>query len=159
MPGSDQDIPEWSPTIADVLKEQGHAPAQSGENHLGDQDQHLPTKHGFNEFFGNLDHPDAEEEPEIHCYPQAPAFREQYGPGASPAPRPTARGPGPLNRERVETINAVFPAAAMGFLHRTAEQDQPFFMWFNATRMHVWTHLKLESMGGSAWRASPGRSG
>jgi hypothetical protein len=80
MPGSPHGIPDWTPTIADLLKEEGYATAQFGKNHLGDQDNHLPTNHGFDEFYGNLYHLNAEEEPETYYYPQDPEFRERYGP-------------------------------------------------------------------------------
>lgn len=80
MPGSDHGIPDWAPTIADLLKEQGYMTGQFGKNHLGDQDKHLPTKHGFDEFFGNLYHLNAEEEPETYYYPKDPEFRKNYGP-------------------------------------------------------------------------------
>jgi arylsulfatase A-like enzyme len=149
MPGSDHGIPEWSPTIADVLKEQGYATAQYGKNHLGDQDQHLPTNHGFDEFFGNLYHLNAEEEPESYYYPKDPAFREQFGPRG--VIRASADGEvqdtGPLTRDRMETVDEEFLAGALDFIERSNQQGQPFFLWFNATRMHVWTHLKEESVG------------
>ena len=149
MPGSDHGIPEWSPTIADMLKEQGYATAQYGKNHLGDQDQHLPTNHGFDEFFGNLYHLNAEEEPESYYYPKDPAFREQFGPRG--VIRASADGEvedtGPLTRERMETVDEEFLAGALDFIERSNEQGQPFFLWFNATRMHVWTHLKEEAVG------------
>jgi arylsulfatase len=80
MPGSPHGIPEWTPTIAGLLKERGYATGQFGKNHLGDRDQHLPTAHGFDEFFGNLYHLNAEEEPETYYYPKDPEFRKQYGP-------------------------------------------------------------------------------
>ena len=149
MPGSDHGIPDWTPTIAEVLKEQGYATAQFGKNHFGDQDQHLPTNHGFDEFFGNLYHLNAEEEPEGYYYPKDPEFREKYGPRG--VIRSTADGEiedtGPLNTKRMETVDEEFLAAGLDFLERTTAEGKPFFMWFNATRMHVWTHLKPESQG------------
>lgn len=149
MPGSDHGIPDWSPTIADVLKNQGYTTGQFGKNHLGDQDKHLPTNHGFDEFFGNLYHLNAEEEPESYYYPKDPAFREKFGPRG--VIHSTADGQvedtGPLTRKRMETIDEEFLASAMDFIDRAHEQNKPFFMWFNTTRMHVWTHLKPESVG------------
>lgn len=149
MPGDDHGITEWMPTIADVMKEQGYATGQFGKNHLGDQDEHLPTNHGFDEFFGNLYHLNAEEEPEGYFYPQDPAFREQYGPRG--VIRSSTDGEiedtGPLNTQRMETIDEEFLAAGLDFMERQVAADTPFFMWFNATRMHVFTHLKPESVG------------
>jgi arylsulfatase len=149
MPGSEHGIPDWAPTLADLLKEEGYVTAQYGKNHLGDQDNHLPTAHGFDEFFGNLYHLNAEEEPETYYYPQDPAFREQYGPRG--VIRSTADGEiedtGPMTRERMETADEEFLEAGMDFVERAVESDTPFFMWFNATRMHVWTRLKEESIG------------
>lgn len=149
MPGSDQGIPDWAPTIADVLKEEGYATAQFGKNHLGDQDRHLPTNHGFDEFFGNLYHLNAEEEPETYYYPKDPEFRKKYGPRG--VIRSTADGKvedtGPLTSKRMETVDEEFLAAGLDFMERSAKDEKPFFMWFNASRMHVWTHLKPESMG------------
>ncbi|WP_256659500.1 sulfatase-like hydrolase/transferase [Pseudomonas sp. H9] len=80
LPGSEHGIPDWAPTIGDVMKQQGYATGQFGKNHLGDRDKHLPTKHGFDEFFGNLYHMNAEEEPETYHYPKDPEFRKKYGP-------------------------------------------------------------------------------
>lgn len=149
MPGDDHGIPDWAPTIADLAKEHGYMTGQFGKNHLGDQDQHLPTNHGFDEFFGNLYHLNAEEEPEGYYYPKDPAFREQYGPRG--VIHSTADGEiedtGPLTRERMETVDEEFLTAATDFMDRAHEQEKPFFMWFNSTRMHVWTHLRDESDG------------
>ncbi|WGF90409.1 arylsulfatase [Marinivivus vitaminiproducens] len=149
MPGDPHGIPDWAPTIADLAKEHGYATAQFGKNHLGDQDEHLPTNHGFDEFFGNLYHLNAEEEPEGYYYPKDPAFREQYGPRG--VIRASADGEiqdtGPLNTTRMETVDEEFLAGALDFMQRSHDQNRPFFMWFNSTRMHVWTHLKPESVG------------
>src|SRR5687767_2675771 len=149
MPGDPHGITDWMPTIADVMKNQGYATGQFGKNHLGDQDKHLPTNHGFDEFFGNLYHLNAEEEPESYYYPKDPAFREKFGPRG--VIHSTADGQvedtGPLTRKRMETIDEEFLASAMDFIDRAHEQNKPFFMWFNTTRMHVWTHLKPESVG------------
>ncbi|MBB3542535.1 MULTISPECIES: arylsulfatase [unclassified Rhizobium] len=149
MPGDPHGIQDWMPTIADVLKTQGYATGQFGKNHLGDQDQHLPTKHGFDEFFGNLYHLNAEEEPEGYFYPKDPAFRRQFGPRG--VIKSSADGKiedtGELNTKRMETIDEEFLAAAKNFIDRQAKADKPFFCWFNSTRMHVFTHLKADSLG------------
>lgn len=149
MPGSPHGIPDWTPTIAGLLKDHGYATAQFGKNHLGDQDNHLPTNHGFDEFFGNLYHLNAEEEPETYYYPEDPEFRERYGPRG--VIKATADGDiqdtGPMTRKRMETADEEFLAAALDFIDRSVEQDKPFFVWMNATRMHVWTRLKPEAQG------------
>jgi len=149
MPGSDHGIPDWSPTIADALKDQGYRTGQFGKNHLGDRDEHLPTNHGFDEFFGNLYHLNAEEEPESYYYPQDPEFRERFGPRG--VIRASADGEiedtGPLTRNRMETVDEEFLTSALDFIDRSVEAGEPFFVWFNASRMHVWTHLKPESQG------------
>lgn len=147
MPGSPHGIPDWTPTIADVMKEQGYMTAQFGKNHFGDRDNHLPTAHGFDEFFGNLYHLNAEEEPETYYYPKDPEFKKKYGPRG--VLKTTADGKiqdtGPLTRKRMETVDEEFFDAAMDYLDRVKKADKPFFIWFNTTRMHVWTHLKKES--------------
>lgn len=149
MPGSDHGIPDWAPTIGDLLKEKGYATAQYGKNHLGDQDKHLPTNHGFDEFFGNLYHLNAEEEPETYYYPKDPEFHEKYGPRG--VIKSSADGKiedtGPLTRERMETADDEFMSSAIDFIERSHEQGKPFFVWHNSTRMHVWTRLKPESVG------------
>ncbi|SFB32659.1 arylsulfatase [Rhizobium sp. NFR07] len=149
MPGDPHGIQDWMPTIADVMKTRGYATGQFGKNHLGDQDQHLPTKHGFDEFFGNLYHLNAEEEPEGYFYPKDPAFRRQFGPRG--VIKSTADGKiedtGALNTKRMETVDAEFLAAAKDFIDRQAKADKPFFCWFNSTRMHVFTHLAPDAMG------------
>ena len=149
MPGSEHGIPDWTPTIADVLKDSGYATAQFGKNHFGDRDHHLPTNHGFDEFFGNLYHLNAEEEPEGYYYPKDPAFRERFGPRG--VIRSSADGEvedtGPMTKKRMETADEEFLAGALDFIDRSHAQDKPFFVWLNATRMHVWTRLKPESVG------------
>jgi len=149
MPGSTHGIPDWAPTIADLVKEHGYATGQFGKNHLGDQDNHLPTNHGFDEFFGNLYHLNAEEEPETYYYPKDAEFREKYGPRG--VIRSSADGQiedtGPMTRKRMETADEEFLAAGVDFIERAVEQDKPFFVWMNTTRMHVWTRLKPESVG------------
>lgn len=149
MPGSPHGIPDWTPTIADVMKEQGYMTAQFGKNHFGDRDNHLPTVHGFDEFFGNLYHLNAEEEPEGYYYPKDPEFRKKYGPRGvlKIAADGKIQDTGPLTRKRMETVDEEFFAAAVDYLDRAKKANKPFFMWFNTTRMHVWTHLKKESDG------------
>jgi len=149
MPGDPHGIADWMPTIADALKAQGYATGQYGKNHLGDRDEHLPTKHGFDEFFGNLYHLNAEEEPEGYFYPKDPEFRKKYGPRG--VLKISADGKiqdtGPLTSKRMETIDEEFLAGAKDFIDRQAKASKPFFCWFNSTRMHVFTHLKKESLG------------
>jgi arylsulfatase A-like enzyme len=153
MPGSDHGIPDWTPTIADLLKEQGYATGQFGKNHLGDRDKHLPTVHGFDEFYGNLYHLNAEEEPETYYYPKDPEFRKKYGPRGVPHTLADGKGgqtiedTGPLTVARMPTIDEEIHASAMKFVDRNAQEKKPFFLWYNTTRMHVWTHLKKESEG------------
>ena len=114
------------PTIADVLKTQGYATGQFGKNHLGDRDEHLPTKHGFDEFFGNLYHLNAEEEPEGYFYPKDPEFRKKYGPRG--VIKSSADGKiedtGPLNTKRMETVDEEFLGAAKDFIDRQAQGRQ-----------------------------------
>lgn len=149
MPGSPHGIPDWTPTIADLLKEQGYMTAQFGKNHLGDQDKHLPTAHGFDEFFGNLYHLNAEEEPETYYYPKDPRFHKKYAPRG--VIRSYADGKiedtGPMTRKRMETADEEFLAAGLKFIDKAHKAEKPFFMWMSATRMHVWTRLKPESQG------------
>jgi arylsulfatase len=149
MPGDPHGITKWMPTIADVMKAQGYVTGQFGKNHLGDRDEHLPTNHGFDEFFGNLYHLNAEEEPEGYFYPKDPEFKKKYGPRG--VIHSTADGKiedtGPLTSTRMETIDEEFLTAAKGFIDKSVKQDKPFFVWFNSTRMHVFTHLKKSSMG------------
>ncbi|MCC6491574.1 MAG: arylsulfatase [Pirellulales bacterium] len=149
MPGDPHGIPPWTPTIADAMKQLGYATGQFGKNHLGDRDEHLPTKHGFDEFFGNLYHLNAEEEPEGYFYPKDPEFKKKYGPRG--VLKATADGKiedtGPLNTKRMPTVDEEFLAAGLDFIERQHKAKKPFFMWFNSTRMHVFTHLKPESLG------------
>ena len=153
MPGSDHGIPDWTPTIADLLKGQGYATGQFGKNHLGDKDKHLPTVHGFDEFFGNLYHLNAEEEPETYHYPKDPEFRKKYGPRGVLHCKSDGKGgqtiedTGPLTVKRMETIDEEVHKHAMDFVDRSVKDEKPFFLWYNSTRMHVWTHLKKESYG------------
>lgn len=149
MPGSKQGIKDSQPTIAELLKPQGYTCGQFGKNHLGDRDEHLPTNHGFDEFFGNLYHLNAEEEPETYYYPKDPDFHKKYGPRG--VIHSTADGKvedtGPLTSKRMETIDQEFEDAAVEFIKKSVKEDKPFFVWLNATRCHIWTHLKPESQG------------
>jgi len=149
MPGDPHGIAEWMPTIADVLKSEGYATGQFGKNHLGDQDQHLPTNHGFDEFFGNLYHLNAEEEPESYFYPKDPAFKKKYGPRGVIHSYGDGKveDTGPLNKARMPTVDEEFLGAAQTFIKKSVKDKSPFFVWFNTTRMHVFTHLKEESLG------------
>src|SRR4051812_34348198 len=141
------------PTIAALLKPLGYASGQFGKNHLGDRDEHLPTMHGFDEFFGSLYHLNAEDEPENADYPQDKAFREQFGPRgvlkswANPDGTQRIENTGPLTMKRMETVDEEFLAGALDFIDRQHRAGKPFFTWFNATRMHIWTRLKPESQG------------
>jgi arylsulfatase A-like enzyme len=131
------------------LKEQGYMTAQYGKNHLGDLDEMLPTNHGFDEFLGNLYHLNAEQEPEHPDYPEDPEFKKQFGPRG--VIKSTSDGniedTGPLTIKRMETIDDEVTASALDFLERAKKADKPFFLWWNSTRMHIWTHLKPGSQG------------
>ena len=149
LPGAKEGLMEADPTVAGLLKEQGYMTAQYGKNHLGDLDEHLPTNHGFDEFLGNLYHLNAEEEPENPDYPQNPEFKKKFGPRG--VIKSTADGSiedtGPLTKKRMETIDEEVTAGALDFIDRAHDSGKPFFLWWNSTRMHVWTHLKPESEG------------
>ena len=109
----------------------------------------MPTAHGLDEFYGNLYHLNAEEEPELPDYPKDPAFHEKYGPRGVIHSYADGRmeDTGPLTKKRMETVDAEFLEAALGFMDQTHARNEPFFLWFNSTRMHIWTHLKPESDG------------
>ena len=152
MPGADLGLQPEDPTIAELLKPLGYATGQFGKNHLGDKDEFLPTNHGFDEFFGNLYHLNAEEEPEQPDYPSEedfPNFKENFGPRG--VIRSYADGriedTGPLTKKRMETCDEEFRDAAMDFMDRKTSEDTPWFLWFNATHMHFRTHAKPESIG------------
>lgn len=157
MPGAKEGLSIEDPTIAGLLKAEGYATGQFGKNHLGDRDEHLPTNHGFDEFFGNLYHLNAEEEPELPDYPgdmvlaDGRTFREAFGPRG--VIKSTADGEiedtGPLTRKRMETIDDETSAAALDFIERKTEEGTPWFVWWNATRMHFRTHVKDELRGQS----------
>ncbi|GJL80533.1 MAG: arylsulfatase [marine bacterium B5-7] len=149
MPGDPVGLQSEDPTLAELLKPYGYATGQFGKNHLGDRDEFLPTNHGFDEFFGNLYHLNAEEEPENPDYPKNPAFKERWGPRG--VIRSSADGKiedtGPLTSKRMETVDQEFLLAAFDYIERQEKQDKPWFVWFNTTRMHIFTHLKDESRG------------
>jgi len=149
LPGAKEGISEKDPTIAGLLKPLGYMTAQFGKNHLGDRDEHLPTNHGFDEFFGNLYHLNAEDEPENEDYPSDPEFAKKFGPRG--VIHSLADGKiedtGPLNMKRMETIDEEVTTRALDFMDRAHKAKKPFFMWYNTTRMHVWTRLKPESKG------------
>ena len=153
LPGADIGLRAEDPTIAELLKPHGYATGQFGKNHLGDKDEFLPSNHGFDEFFGNLYHLNAEEEPETYFYPKDPAFHERFAPRG--VIRSYADGKiedtGPLNRKRMETVDQEFADAALAFIEKSVSDDTPFFVWFNATRMHVWTRLAPEWNGASGY--------
>ena len=149
MPGAKQGIKDDQATIAEVLKTQGYTSGQFGKNHLGDRDEHLPTNHGFDEFFGNLYHLNAEEEPETYYYPKDPDFRKKFGPRGVIHSYADGKieDTGPLTSTRMETVDKEFQDAAIKFIEKAHADGKPFFVWLNSTRMHVWTHLDEESDG------------
>ncbi|ANQ50294.1 arylsulfatase [Flammeovirga sp. MY04] len=149
LPGDDLGIQKEDPTIAEILKDMGYTTGQFGKNHLGDKDEFLPTNHGFDEFFGNLYHLNAEEEPEHPDYPKDPAFKERFGPRGVIHSYADGRisDTGPLTKKRMETVDREFLAASIDFIDRAHNDDEPFFVWFNSTRMHVVTHLTEEADG------------
>ncbi|MFO1149424.1 MAG: arylsulfatase [Alsobacter sp.] len=153
LPGSPEGMKAEDPTIATLLKPLGYVTGQFGKNHLGDRDDMLPTAHGFDEFFGNLYHLNAEEEPENADYPKSPEFKQRFGPRgvihswANPDGTQKITDTGPLTRKRMETVDEEVTAAALGFMEKAKKDDKPFFVWWNSTRMHIFTHLKPASEG------------
>jgi len=149
LPGAPEGMKKEDPTIATLLKAQGYVTGQFGKNHLGDRDDMLPTAHGFDEFFGNLYHLNAEEEPENPDYPKSPEFKKRFGPRGVIHSFADGRitDTGPLTRKRMETIDEEVNAKAIDFMERAKKADKPFFLWWNSTRMHIFTHLKKESEG------------
>jgi arylsulfatase len=162
LPGAKQGLQPDDPTIAELLKNHGYVAGQFGKNHLGDRNEYLPTVHGFDEFYGNLYHLNAEEEPENVNYPKDPKFREKFGPRGvlhafatdtddkTDEPRWGVVGrqkiedTGPLTKKRMETVDDEFLKASLEFIDKAHKDDKPFFVWVNATRMHVFTHLSKE---------------
>jgi arylsulfatase len=156
MPGADIGLRAEDPTIATALRARGYATGQFGKNHLGDRDEFLPTAHGFDEFFGNLYHLNAEEEPEHPDYPtedEFPGFRERFGPRgvihswANGDGTQRIEDTGPLTSERMQTCDDEFRDAAVDFMRRQQQSDTPFFVWFNTTHMHFRTHGKPAQRG------------
>jgi arylsulfatase A-like enzyme len=149
MPGSDLGLQPEDPTIAELLKPLGYRTGQFGKNHLGDKDEYLPSNHGFDEFYGNLYHLNAEDEPEHPDYPKDPAFRERFGPRGVIHSFADGRieDTGPLTKKRMETIDEEMTDRALEFIHDSHDADEPFFVWWNATRMHFRTRVKDESLG------------
>ena len=159
LPGAAEGWQKTDVTMATVLKSQGYSTGQFGKNHQGDRDEHLPTMHGFDEFFGNLYHLNAEEEPENRDYPtdmklpNGKTFIEQFGPRGVLKCKADGKGgqtiedTGPLTKKRMETIDEETVAAAKDFIQRKNDADEPFFCWWNATRMHFRTHVKEEHKG------------
>lgn len=163
MPGATLGMRAEDPTIAELLKPMGYATGQFGKNHLGDKDEMLPTNHGFDEFFGNLYHLNAEEEPELRDYPPAadfPNYRKNFGPRGVLHCKANADGTqsivdtGALTKKRMQTIDDEVLAKAKDFIDRQVKADIPFFVWFNTTHMHFRTHAKPESLGQSGrWQS------
>ena len=163
MPGASLGMRAEDPTIAELLKPMGYATGQFGKNHLGDKDEMLPTNHGFDEFFGNLYHLNAEEEPELRDYPPAadfPNYKKNFGPRgvldckANPDGTQTIVDTGALTKKRMQTIDDEVLAKAKDFIDRQVKADIPFFVWFNTTHMHFRTHAKPESLGQSGrWQS------
>ena len=167
LPAADIGLRAEDITIAEALKPLGYATGQFGKNHLGDRNEFLPTVHGFDEFFGNLYHLNAEEEPENPDYPKDPAFKARFGPrgvirsaasdvdDATVDPRwgkvgrQKVEDTGPLTRKRMETIDDETTAAAIDFMRRQVSAKKPFFVWMNTTRMHLYTHVRPSMLGQS----------
>ena len=152
LPGAPEGMKKEDPTIAGLLKNHGYMTGQFGKNHLGDRDDMLPTNHGFDEFFGNLYHLNAEEEPEHPDYPKAsefPDFKKNFGPRGVIHSFADGRitDTGPLTKKRMETIDEEVNAKAIDFMERAKKADKPFFLWWNSTKMHIFTHLKPELQG------------
>jgi len=167
MPGAKEGLQHQDPTLAELLKLHGYMTGQFGKNHLGDRNEFLPTVHGFDEFFGNLYHLNAEEEPEHVDYPKAPKFREMFGPrgilkcSATDKDDPTVdprfgkvgrqsvEDTGPLTRKRMEKVDEEFLDASLDFIERAHKAGKPFFVWFASSRMHFFTHVPKEWQGKS----------
>jgi arylsulfatase len=165
LPGSTLGLQPEDPTIAELLKPLGYTCGQFGKNHLGDRNEFLPTVHGFDEFYGNLYHLNSEEEPENPDYPKNPEFKKRFGPrgvlhsfatakdDATVDPqwgrvgKQTVENTGPLNTKRMETVDEEFLGGALKFIDQAHQAKKPFFVWFNSTRMHIFTHLKAASRG------------
>ncbi|MDR7134321.1 arylsulfatase [Lysobacter niastensis] len=155
LPGATVGLQKEDPTIAEMLKPLGYATGQFGKNHLGDRDEYLPTVHGFDVFFGNLYHLNAEEEPELPDYPKDPAFKKQFGPRgvldckADGKGGQTIKDTGPLTKKRMETVDEEITERALAWMEEQAKADQPFFLWYNSTAMHFRTHVAEKNLGKS----------
>ena len=167
LPGADVGLQAEDPTIAEMLKPLGYTTGQFGKNHLGDKNPYLPTAHGFDEFFGNLYHLNAEEEPELPDYPTDPAFKARFGPRgvmhswATDTDDPTddprwgkvgkqkIENTGPLTIKRMGTIDDEITEGALGFIDKAHQADKPFFVWYNTTAMHFRTHIAEKTRGKS----------
>ena len=165
LPGAKLGLSKKDPTVAEILKSQGYSTAQFGKNHLGDRNEFLPTVHGFDEFYGNLYHLNAEEEPEHADYPKDPAFRARYGPRgvletkASDVDDPTVdprfgrvgkqtiKDTGPLTRKRMETVDGDIANRSVNYIKSHASADKPFFLWVNFTHMHFRTYIEEQKKG------------
>jgi arylsulfatase A-like enzyme len=149
LPGAKEGLKARDVTIAELLKGQGYVTGQFGKNHLGDLDEHLPTAHGFDTFFGSLYHLNAEDEPEHPDYFKDPEMKKRYA--TRGVIKSTADGKvestGPLTKKRMETVDQEFTDAALDWMEAQSKGDKPFFLWWNSTRMHIWTRLKAESQG------------
>ncbi|ULQ55814.1 arylsulfatase [Flavihumibacter rivuli] len=163
MAGSPIGLSEKDPTLAELLKPLGYRTGQFGKNHLGDRNEHLPTVHGFDEFYGNLYHLNTEEEPSLEMWPKDSGFNKRYKPrgvldciatnvdDATVDPRfgkvgkQKIKDTGPLDPKRMETVDEEFLSRTMDFMERSTKEGKPFFAWFNPSRMHIYTHLKPES--------------
>jgi arylsulfatase len=155
LPGAPVGLQAEDPTIAELLKPLGYACGQFGKNHFGDRDEFLPTVHGFDEFFGNLYHLNAEEEPELPDYPKDPAFKKMFAPRgvlhclSGGKGGQTIKDTGPLTKKRMETIDEEITSAALDWMEKQAKAKQPFFLWYNSTAMHFRTHLAAKNRGKS----------
>jgi arylsulfatase A-like enzyme len=153
LPGAKEGLQARDVTIADLLKAQGYVTGQFGKNHLGDRDEHLPTAHGFGEFYGSLYHLNAEQEPEHPDYFKDPEMRKKYATRgvlhtwANPDGSQKIELTGPLNIERMRTVDDEFTKEALRFMEESKKESKPFFLWWNATRMHIWTHLSPQWEG------------
>ena len=173
LPGATLGLRKEDPTVAELLKPLGYATGQFGKNHLGDRNEFLPTVHGFDEFYGNLYHLNAEEEPELPDYPKDPAFRARYGPRGvmdclasskndskddgrfGKMGKQVCKDTGPLTKERMLTIDDDIAKRAIDFMQRQTKAAKPFFVWVNFTHMHFRTHTKPEHVGQAGRWQSP----
>jgi arylsulfatase len=153
LPGAKEGLQARDVTIAELLKARGYKTGQFGKNHLGDRDEHLPTAHGFDEFFGSLYHLNAEDEPEHPDYFKDPEMRKRYATRgvihswANPDGTQKIESTGPLNKKRMETVDSEITREAIRFMEESQQEDKPFFLWWNSTRMHIWTRLAPGAQG------------